>query len=269
MLGGISTAQLFTYLLGAILLIAGLSNLGDYFAIRRKGSVYKGKVTKSIHKELRDDKGNLIQYYHELHVRYEEGRKLKESIIKSDVQYLEGEEVSIIIGNKGPAIYLNGGNSPVAGLSILAAGICVAAEPKLVQMMGEKAASYDMGIVLMALSIALFSTWYKDHSRKWERLNGRIKDVLLFQTDKDKRHLVAAKSWYPVIAYESGGVTRDFIGKNQSSMKAAFKIGKEIPVYRDTESGVIVQNRTGIVVAAASAAMFALAVYGIIGTLLM
>lgn len=96
MLSGMSTAVLFTYLLGAILLIAGISNLGDFFAIKRKDSVLEGKVTKSVHKERRDDKNNLIQYYYELIVRYEEDRKIKDAFIKSDVQYLEGESVKMV-----------------------------------------------------------------------------------------------------------------------------------------------------------------------------
>ena len=269
MLSGISTAQLFTYIMGAILLIAGLSNLGDYFAIRRKGSVLKGRVLKSIHKEQRDDKENLIQYCYELTVRYEEGRKLKDSVIRSDVQYIEGDELSLVRGNRGLSIYNGGGNSPIAGFAILLAGICVVIEPKLVSVFGDKTASIDMGIVLIALSLALFSTWYKDHLRKWEKLEGKIQDVLLFQTDKDKRHLVAHKNYYPVIAYESDGVIRDFIGKNQSSMKTAFKIGKEVSLYRDCETGAIVQNKTHIAVVIAAALMFAFAAYGIVGTCFM
>ncbi|MCR4743967.1 MAG: hypothetical protein K5894_01910 [Lachnospiraceae bacterium] len=269
MLSGMSTAVLFTYLLGAILLIAGISNLGDFFAIKRKDSVLEGKVTKSVHKERRDDKNNLIQYYYELIVRYEEDRKIKDAFIKSDVQYLEGESVKMVRGNRGLSIYSGGGNSPVAGLAILIAGIFVVAEPKLVTVFGEKTASYDMGAVLIALSIAIFSVWYKDHKRKLEKIEGKIQDVVLFQTDKDKRHMIAPKNWYPVIAYEADGVLRDFIGKNQSSMKSAFKIGGEVAVYRDPETGAVVQNRAHPALAAASVIMFAFALYGIVGTMIM
>ncbi len=268
LLNGLSWQSAAVMVVGLIFVISGINSFSEYFRLKKPGAVYDGTVQSSTHKELRDNKNNLIQYYWDLTIRYKKGNRLLQTEIKSTTQYEKGDAIHITEQNGRPVIFTDSYNNVWTGILLAAAGILVILAPIVMSQIGMAAASYMICIVLVLISAALFISYKKESTAGMTEIKGTISDLVLFQTDREKRYLVSPKHWYPLISYEINGATRQFLSKINSEYQSSFKVGSTVTLYQDPVNGTVVERKPSKLMLGAAVILLAIAAVGVITTLL-
>ena len=275
--GTMTWQMIFLMIVGIVMVVAGISNLSEFLHINKTGTVFNGEVVKSVHRTLRDKKNNLIQYYWELTVRYFKPDELSGShasgrtisaTVKSTTQYEAGEKIRVTEKDDKVTPIEDFRNNGRSGLMLLAAGVGVVAAPP-VSTRSEAAASWILSLVFLCLGLALYFTYKKESVTGMEPVEGTIKELILFQTDREKRQVAGSKHWYPLISYQNSmGEERQFLSRINSNYKSTFKIGSAVQLYRDPATGAVLERKPSKLMLAAAIAMFAIAVLGAVSTLM-
>ncbi len=255
-------------IVGLIFVVSGINSFSEYFRRSKPNNIFEGIVQNSVHKELRDDKNNLIQYYWDLSIRYKKGNRIIPVEIKSTTQYEKDEKLKITEQNGRPVIVEDTYSNIWTGILLAAAGVLVILAPIIMEAVSVKAASYIISIVLVLIAGALFTSYQKESTSGMQEIKGTISDLVLFQTDKEKRYLVSPKHWYPLISYELNGSTRQFLSKINSEYQSSFKVGSEVTLYKNPEDGSVVERKPSKLMLAAAIALLALAIVGLISTVI-
>ncbi len=266
LLNGLSWQTIAVMVIGLIFVISGINSFSEYFRLSRPNAVFDGIVQSSTHHKLQDDNGNLIQYYWDLIVRYKKGNRLIQAEIKSTTQYEKDEKVSITEQNGRPIILTDYFDNRWTGISLALAGLAIIIAPIVMERFGMVPASYLICLAVFFSSAALFISYKKESTAGMTAIEGQIKDLILFQTDKEKRYLISPKHWYPLISYEVNGKTREFLSKINSEYKSSFKVGSAVTLYQDPATGHVVERKPSKLMLAFSILFFILAVVGIIST---
>jgi hypothetical protein len=267
---GLSWQMIFVMVIGLMFVVSGLSNLSEYLALRKPGVLYSAEVLRSLHKELKDDKNRLVQYYWELSVRYQKGNRQIPATLNSTTQYEKGE--SLLVAENGDRIVAadDDKNTGITGLFLALSGACIIAAPIINKKFGMAAVSYVIAAGLLLLGAALISYWKSETVKGLTELKGTIDELILFQTDKEKRYLITPKHWYPLIGYtRPDGEKRQFLSKINSSYQSSFKVGSGVKLYWDTARSRVLERRPTIVPLIGAAACFGFAIYGVISALMM
>lgn len=269
-LNGLSWQMIFVMVIGLLFVISGLSNLSDYLTLKKPGSLYTAEVLHSVHRELRDKKNRIIQYYWELSVRYPKGNRLVPATIKSTTQYEKGETLLVAENGEKVSVVDTDKNNGITGLFLALAGIGIIAAPIINQNFGLVAVSFVLAAVLFCIGMALITYWKNENVRNLQEIDGTVDDLILFQTDKEKRYVITPKHWYPLIGYtRPDGQHRQFLSKINSNYKSSFKVGAKVKLYWDEARQRILERRPNIAPLIGAIACWGFGIYGVISAFFM
>ncbi len=268
LLHGMTWQNAAVMIVGLIFVVSGLNSFSEYFRLKRPGQLLEGIVQSSTHRELRDNKNHLIQYYWDLVVRYKKGNRIIPVEIKSTTQYEAGETVTIIEQSGRPVILEDDYNNMWTGLILALAGILVILAPVVMGRFGMQTVSYLISLILLLISAALLISYRKESVSGMTKLSGTISDLVLFQTDQEKRYLISPKHWYPLISYEKDGITRQFLSKINSEYQSSFKVGSAVTLYENPKNGKVVERKPSKLMLSAAIFFLLLALIGLFATLM-
>lgn len=269
-LNGLSWQMIFVMVIGLLFVISGLSNLSDYLTLKRPGVLYTAEVLHSVHKELKDKKGRFVQYYWELSVRYAKGNRLVPATIQSTTQYEKGETLLVAENGEKVSAVDSDKNNGITGLFLALAGIGIIAAPIINQNFGLVAVSFVLAAVLFFIGMALLTYWKNEKVQNLQEIDGTIKKLILFQTDKEKRYVITPKHWYPLIGYtRPDGEYREFLSKINSNYQSSFKIGNTVKLYWDDAKKKILERRPTVVPLIGAIACWGFGIYGVISAFFM
>lgn len=255
---------IFLVVIGAILIISGLSNLSDFFKLRKKGTVIEGDVHESHLVERTDGKGNLIQHYYDLTVWYKDGRRIIPSEIKSIVKYEKGDKVPLLKDGQKVSVYTHPTRSGYIGLCLAIAGAAVVFSPFLTSRFGENAGNLMTVVIFVFVGLASFLGYRSESVAGLSEIKGHIAKMLMYQTDQDRRYLASPKTWYPIIEYEDGGRVHEFRSSFSSAYKSSFKEGAEVTIYKNPADGQIVEKKPSRLFIVLSAICWAIALISLV-----
>lgn len=265
---GLTWQMIFLMVVGVVIVVAGVSNLSEFFHMKKPGVVFDGDVSKSVLKTLNDKKGNRIQHYWELSVRYKKGNRIIPVTIKSTTQYDAGDTIRVVEDGERVLPYEDNYSNARSGILLTLAGIGIVAAPP-VNSASPVTASWIFCAVFVLLGLALMNTYKKESVTGMQPIEGTITDLILFQTDKEKRHVMSEKHWYPLITYTTpDGRERSFLSRINSNYKTTFKVGSKVQLYLPKDSTLAVERKPSKAMLAAACAMFAIAAFGAISTMI-
>ena len=220
MFGGLTIQAVFLVVIGAALLVTGTSGLRRSIRMKKQKAQRTGKILRISHVEKRDEEGFLIQNYYETRIEYVENGHRQQATVKSVDEFQEGEEVRILKDNErgGQLRIVENEKSAVFGPWIL------------------------IGALMFLTGAALCASYGKDKKRNTEEIKAVLTDVLKWQNGQKKKWSTPAASYYPILTYTLDGKERRMRSRYNSSSPVNYKKGKEITLYRDLESGRILER---------------------------
>ena len=233
MFGGLTIQAVFLVVIGAALLVTGTSGLRRSIRMKKQKAQRTGKILRISHVEKRDEEGFLIQNYYETRIEYVENGHRQQATVKSVDEFQEGEEVRIVENEK----------SAVFGPWILiGAGILIISMPFVQKQYGDAYVSAILAALMFLTGAALCASYGKDKKRNTEEIKAVLTDVLKWQNGQKKKWSTPAASYYPILTYTLDGKERRMRSRYNSSSPVNYKKGKEITLYRDLESGRILER---------------------------
>lgn len=266
----LSWQMIFTMVIGLLFVVSGLSSLSDYLTLKKPGKLLPAEVLTVRHIERKDNRDRLIQYYWELSVRVKKDNRLLPAVIRSNIQYEKGD--TLLVSERGDQfIPINDDKqNGLTGLFLALSGICIILSPLIYKRFGLIPVSCVIAAGLFALGCALIFYWKNERIQHLLAVDGTIDDLILFQTDKEKRYLITPKHWYPLIGYvRPDGQKRQFISKINSNYESSFKKGSHVKLYWNEKKKQVLERRPTIIPLIAAIGCFGFGVYGIISTVLM
>ncbi len=271
MLESTELGLLFLQVAGAVVIFYGISLLAEYFKQHSSKNVLTGEVQNCSHEERRDDKDRLIQYFYKINVRYEEGKNIKAIAVDDTTSRKKGDKVRLIRDGHKVKILKETYPHPVSALISMACGAGMIAFPYLMNRAGYRIASIDASVVMILAALSILITFLADKSRMKtaSQIKGEISDLLLFETEKNthKRIMRAPDTFYPVIRFSQNGDTREFLSRYSTNSKNIFKIGQEMTIYCNIETGEIIEKKPNVILLGIAALLIILAVTGLVSVL--
>lgn len=267
MLGGFSVQTVLVVLIGAAVFVLGTSNLRACLRMKRPGTVITGKVLAAKLTEKRDGENRLIQHYYEVTVQCRENQKTFPHRLKSTTEYEKGDEIKLI--RNGDRLTPLSRRTVSAGMAaaIALAGMILAVFPVVYQTIGQREGSAVLAALLLLAGGICLAAFLKERGRSLAEIDGEITDVLYYRTGENKKLSKPVESYYPLIRCRIRGKERIFLSSYNSSLKTAWKKGKQVKLFYDEETQSIVEKKASPVLAAAAAVLWALALLGLVSIL--
>lgn len=267
-MGSFTFQTIVLVLIGAAVVVLGVTNIRGHFRMKKPGVVFKGKVLNAKLVEQRDKKDRLTQHYYELQVQCRKTDKTFNIKIKSTTEYEKGEEIQLM--QNGDQITMVSNKSISLGISILItfAGVVLVVFPVVYQSVGEKAGSLVLAVLLILAGCITFFAYVKERGRNLAEMQGKIVDVLYYRTGADKKYSKPVESYYPLIQCTMDGKEKIFLSSYNSNRPNVYKTGTEMKLFYDQETRSIVEKRTSPALLVAAATLWCLALIGLISSLM-
>lgn len=269
MFDGMTIQMVFLIVIGAAVLVTGTTSLRRRIRMKRYGSVKEGKILRSKHIEKRDNDGYLIQNYYEVMAEYtDSGHKVKKTL-KSVDEYREGDEVKVFADpERGGQIRILGiDKTPVFGPFILmGAGILIIVLPFVQKQFGEQYISAILALLLLLVGTALIASYIRDRKKETEEVPAVIAEILKWQPSEKKKWSSPSASYYPILKFTLDGRERTMRSRYNSSTASSYKKGKQITLYRDRDTGDILERGPKKSMAATGILLILFACVGIYST---
>lgn len=260
-----SIQGVFLALIGIMLFTAGINSLQTAWTSHKKGMIAEGTVSDCTLRQTTDDKDRLIQHYYSLNVSYKENGKAKSAGLKSTREYHPGDPIRLVIFKGNVTIY-EIGNAPLSGFFLMLSGVLLIAAEMLYSYLGIKAASYALSAVFACIALAVFLTWRKDHAEKLTPRQGKVEQILYYETEKNQRRIFKTVEKYPLISYQQNGQTYHYLSKNIAH--SSTKPGTEVTFFTSRDGEVLSENRSSGGMLFFSIVMAAICVLGFVSTLI-
>lgn len=267
MLEGLSIQTVLVVLIGAAVFVLGTSNLRACLRMKRPGAVISGKVLAGKLIEKRDGEDRLIQHYYEVTVQCRENNKTFNHKMKSTVEYEKGDEIKLVRTADKLTPLNRRAVSPGMAAAIALAGMALAVFPVVYQTVGEKEGSAVLIVFLLLAGGICLAAYLRERGQNLTEAEGEIVDVLYYRTGENKKLSKPVESYYPLIRCRIRGKERIFLSSYNSSLKTAWKKGKQVKLFYDEETQCIVEKKASPVLAAAAAVLWALALLGLVSIL--
>ena len=245
MFGGLTVQSFFLIVIGAVIFVVGTTALKKQIRNKMGKLLKDAKIISLNHVTKKDDEGYLSQNYYDVKVEFEEkGTKLQKTIKCVD-QYEKGDTVKIIKDVERGGQYRVYGNdkAPVFGPWILiVCGILVICMPFVQLKFGDGYMSMLLAIFLMLIGLGLVLAYIKAKSRDLEEITAEIADILKWQSGQKKKWTNPSISYYPIIKYKLNGKEKIMRSRYNSSSVASYKVGKQLVLYKDKNTGDILER---------------------------
>ncbi len=245
MFGGLTIESVFLVVIGAVIFVVGTTALRKQIRIKMGKLLKEAKIINISHVTKKDDEGYLIQNYYDIKVEFEDKGKTLQKTLKCIDQYEKGDTVKIIKDIERGGQYRVYGNdkAPVFGPWILIlCGILVICMPFVQLKFGDGYMSMLLAIFLMLIGLGLVLAYIKAKSRDLEEIPAEIADILKWQSGQKKKWTNPSISYYPIIKYKLNGKEKIMRSRYNSSSVASYKVGKQLVLYKDKNTGDILER---------------------------
>lgn len=245
MFGGLTIESVFLVVIGAVIFVVGTTALRKQIRIKMGKLLKEAKIINISHVTKKDDEGYLIQNYYDIKVEFEDKGKTLQKTLKCIDQYEKGDTVKIIKDIERGGQYRVYGNdkAPVFGPWILIlCGILVICMPFVQLKFGDGYMSMLLAIFLMLIGLGLVLAYIKAKSRDLEEITAEIADILKWQSGQKKKWTNPSISYYPIIKYKLNGKEKIMRSRYNSSSVASYKVGKQLVLYKDKNTGDILER---------------------------
>lgn len=268
MFAGFSIQTILIVLIGAAVFVLGTSNLRTCLRMKRAGAVIIGKVLNGKLVQRRDSENRLIQHYYEVTVQCQENNKTFQQRLKCTVKYEKGDIIKLMRNaDKLIPVYRKTVSEGMS-VAIALAGMALAVFPVIYQTVGEKEGSAVLAALFVLTGGICLSAFMKERRRNLTEIRGEIVDVLYYRTGENKKLSKPVESYYPLIRCRIHGKEKTFLSSYNSSLKTAYKVGKEVRLFYDDEMHNIVEKKISPVLAVIAVILWALAVLGFVSILI-
>lgn len=242
-MGGWTIQNIFLIVIGAAIFVVGTTGLRRQIRIKLGNFIKQARIIDVNHITKKDDEGFLIQNYYDLKVEFEEDGKKQQKIVKSIDQYKKGSTIKVIKDNeRGFRAYSDDKTPVFAPFILIVAGILIILMPFAHMYLGESYMSMLLAFLIMLVGIGLIIAYIKANSRQLEPLEAQIVDVLKWQSVQKKKWVNATFSYYPIIKYDLNNEQRFMRSRYNSNTPASYKVGKKFIIYKDINTGDIVEK---------------------------
>lgn len=237
--------MVFLAVIGAVILATGTTSLKRQIRLKKNGMKGEGRVLRAKHIQKRDEKNYLIQNYYELRVEYSKEGRRKEVSVNSIDQYCCGDQIYLTEDvDRKKKIRISGEDREAVFTprTLIICGILIISLPFVWDQLGEKYVSGILSALLLFSGADLIAAYFKAKCRKTEKIEAEIDEVLKWQPGAKKKWYSPAVSYYPIIKYKINGEERTMRSRYNSSTESFFKKGKKVMLYRDTDTGNILER---------------------------
>lgn len=245
MFGGLTIQSFFLIVIGAVIFVVGTTALKKQIRNKMGKLLKDAKIISLNHVTKKDDEGYLIQNYYDIKVEFEDKGKKIQKTLKCVDQYEKGDTVKIIKDVERGGQYRVYGNdkAPVFGPWILIlCGILVICMPFVQLKLGDGYMSMLLAAFLILIGLGLILAYVKAKSRDLEEIPAEISDILKWQSGEKKKWTNPSISYYPILKYTLDGKEKIMRSRYNSSSTASYKVGKQLTLYRDKNTGDILER---------------------------
>lgn len=139
--------------------------------------------------------------------------------------------------------------------------------PFVQKQYGDSYVSAILAALMFLTGAALCAAYGKDKKRNTEEIKAVLTDVLKWQNGQKKKWSTPAASYYPILTYTLDGKERRMRSRYNSSSPVNYKKGKEITLYRDLDSGRILERGPKLSMLTGGIILILISVIGAISTL--
>lgn len=251
MFAEISIRGIFQLIIGIILIFMGLNTIRRQKKLEKPKKLIKGKVLHARQVKEKDEKGFYRQYYYKLHVETKENVKKERHTINCMDEYKSGDIVEIMSDpNKGGElkIFTNSKISLVGQWVMSAIGLFIFLTPFAKIRFAERYLVVLLAPMCIIVGIILIGIYLKEKNRSFENIEAELVGVLKWQKadlsqEKQKKSKSSAAFYCPILKYNYDSSDRIRRSRTHSNDYRAYDIGQKLYIYKDINSGEILEKR--------------------------
>ena len=240
-------SKLFMYIPGIVIFLVGSGQVRGWLRRKLGGGALDGKVIGCEHVIKRDRQDREVYNYYNVTVEYRDPatqHTIRQSL-KSPTEYALSQPVHVFPGKNGEKMQLSEKEDEAMfhpwALMIGGALLIILA---LEENQGKEVpAMVCLAIVLAGAGLSMIWNFVKLKKRHLQRLDAEIVEIYTRQISRATKILKGDKfTYYPVVKYMLDGKENMRRCLINSSGSNTFKVGEQMPLYRDPANGVILEK---------------------------
>lgn len=272
MFANFSVQMFFLIVVGAVIVVLGVTDLKNKIRMNKKDFFIEGKVLSAEHRKKEYSDGFLMQNYYDLTVEVKENKDKKKINIKSTEEYFKGERLKIYKDNvykNRYCIYKQDDKTVLTSLMLSFIGVFVVFVP----FSNLKWQSLLLALIVLLVSLMLLIIFFREKRKNYNEIDAEIVDVLKFENNNDntgRKKIFSSKTvtYYPILSYCLDGRERHLRSDFNSSQDKFFKKGKKMKVYVNMDTGNVTEKRNKISFLIIGSLLLIVAIYGLITSII-
>ncbi len=255
-------SRLLMYIPGIVIFLVGSGQVRDYLRLHRKNAVTGGTVTACKRITQKDKQGRVTYDYYNVTAEYRdpETRRKCHSTVKSAVEFLPGQGVTMYLGGKGvEPVFADADDESMFNPWVTM--ICGALLILLVlfEERGQEPAAMGClsGVMIIGGATMLIHNVLLKR-RNLVPVEAVITDVYKRQISKESKIIKGSRfTYYPIVRYTYEGVEGIRRCDINASREDAFKKGETMTLYYDPARHLILEKKANTIAAVCGAVLLA------------
>lgn len=240
-------SQLFLYIPGILIFLAGSGQVRRWMRYRRSGAFSSGNVISCSHITKKDKKDRDVYNYYDVLVEYadEKTKHRNRQNIKSPTEYAVGQDVRIYWGENGSKPVLTEVEENLFSPWVMMIGGALLILLALEENRGnEVRAMICLSIVLIGAGASMLWNYISLKRRNLQEIPGTVAELYTRQISRSTKIIRGDKfTYYPVVRYEFKGKENFRRCNINSGNVNTFKIGSPFSLYYDEKRDQIVEKK--------------------------
>ena len=255
-------SQLLLYIPGIVIFLVGTGQLRGWLRRRRPDSSTVGTVVNGVHVVKRDKKDREIYNYYNVMAEYTDAHtqhKVRQSF-KSPSEYAKGQQVRIYWGDGAEKATLSEKENEALfhPLVMSAGGALLILLAMFENQKKEVPAMLCLAAVLTGAGVSLLWNYISLKKKKLQPLEAEIIEIYTRQISRETKILKGSKfTYYPVVRYMIDGKENIRRCNINSGSQNSFKTGETMTLYRDPQTGAVMERHPQTVMAVAGVVLAA------------
>ena len=253
-------SKLLLYVPGIVIFLVGSSRVREYLRLHRKGAVVGGTVLECKRIVKKDKQARTTYDYYNISAvyRHPETNRKETVTVRSAVEFLPGQDVTIYLGGKGQEPVLadaddegifNPWVTMICGALLILLALFDDRGQEIPAM-----ACLSLTLIIAGITMIVHTILLK--KRNLQEVKAEITDVFKRQISQETKILKGSKfTYYPIVRYTVNGQEGIRRCDVNSSREDSFKPGTSMTLYYDPENHQILEKKDNMAVLIIGAAV--------------
>ena len=244
-------SKLFLYIPGIIIFLVGSGQVRGWMRRLKPDASTEADIVSCVHIVKKDRKDREQFNYYNVIAEFTDPRTHHRSrqTFKSPTEYAVGQQVRIFwgTGNEKPQLTEKENETLFHPIALMIGGALLILLAMFENQGKEVPAMICLAVVLIGAGLSLLWNFLRLKKKNLQPLEAEIIELYSRQISKETKILRSSKStYYPVVRYTVDGKENIRRCNINSSQQSSFKIGETMTLYRDEETGQVLEKNAGI-----------------------